>query len=646
MKPLRVLIVEDSEDDAELLLRELKRGGYDVTFERVFTAPAMTAVLEKGGWEIIISDHNMPGFTAMDALAILRSKNIDAPFIIVSGSITEEAAVRAMKAGANDFITKGRLARLLPAIERELKDAENRRRGRQAEEALRRGEDLYKLVVGVTQDTIYDADLKTNLVWFGGSFVSTFGYPQREEGWPFEWWRDQIHPDDVARVSADARRVLERGADNWAVEYRFRRADQSYATVYNRGNVIYDDQRRPLRWIGSLTDISDKKKLEEQLMQSQKMDAIGQLAGGIAHDFNNFISVILGYSDFVAAGLPAAGEAGDTLKSDVSEIKNAALRAAALTRQLLAFSRRQVLEPSVMDLNISVAGMEKLLFRLIGATVTLKTVLAPDLGRVKADPGQIEQVIMNLVVNACDAMPAGGTVTLETHNVTLGSRLPDSGVDVEPGSYILLTATDTGHGMDEQTKLHIFEPFFTTKEKGKGTGLGLSTVYGVVKQSGGYITVDSAPGKGTTFKIYLPRVEDPLKTAKEGAASAAPAAASATVLVVEDDDTIRKMVLRLLQSKGFQVLTAANGEAALALCKAREKGSIDLVVSDVVMPGISGIELVKRIEAMWPGMKTLLMSGYTDHAVFRSEVPELTGNFLMKPFTGEQLLKKIGERLG
>jgi signal transduction histidine kinase len=380
--------------------------------------------------------------------------------------------------------------------------------------------------------------------------------------------------------------------------------------------------------------------LQEQLRQSQKMEAIGRLAGGIAHDFNNLLTIIKGYSQLSLIELKET----DPMRGSIEEIKRAADRAADLTRQLLAFSRRQILEMRVLDLNSVLRDLDKMLRRVIGEDIELVTLLAEDLGRVKTDHGQMQQVIMNLAVNAKDAMPNGGKLTIETANVELDETYARSHVAVIPGRYAMLSVSDTGVGMTAEVKEQVFEPFFTTKEKGKGTGLGLSTVYGIVKQSGGNIWVYSEPGQGTTFKIYLPRVDEPLEELKEKAEVKEIPLGSETILVVEDEGEVRKVAVRILSGQGYKVLEASHGNDAMLVCKQHE-GPIHLMVTDVVMPNMSGHELAKRLKAFHPEMKVLYMSGYTDNAIVHHGVLEKGMNYIQKPFTVEGLAKKVREVL-
>ncbi len=399
---------------------------------------------------------------------------------------------------------------------------------------------------------------------------------------------------------------------------------------------------------GILMDITELKQteqemasLQEQLQQSQKMEAIGQLAGGIAHDFNNLLTVIKGYSQLSLLGF----KEGDPLRGNLEEIKNAADKAADLTHRLLAFSRRQILDRKVLDFNIVLRNLEKMLRRVIGEDIELVMHLPKDLGRVKTDPGQIEQVIMNLAVNAKDAMPDGGKLTIETANLDLDEEYTRNHIAVTPGRYVMLAVSDTGVGMTAEIKEKAFEPFFTTKKKGEGTGLGLSTVYGIVKQSEGNIWVYSEPGKGTTLKIYLPRVDEPLdEIRKEGVVKEGLLRGSETILVVEDEEVVLKLAVRILQEQGYRVLEAAQGMDAFLIAE-EHQGAIHLLVTDVVMPKMSGRELAERLASLRPGTKVLYMSGYTDNTIAHHGILDKGVNYIQKPFTVDGLAKKVREVL-
>jgi PAS domain S-box-containing protein len=392
--------------------------------------------------------------------------------------------------------------------------------------------------------------------------------------------------------------------------------------------------------LGVATEITQRKALETQFLQAQKMEAVGRLAGGIAHDFNNLLTAILGSADLI---LEVVGP-GHPAREDSEAVRQAALRAAELTRQLLAFSRQQVLAPQQLDLNALIGNVEKMLRRLIGEDIELRTVLAPGLGAVRADPGQLEQVILNLAVNARDAMPEGGKLTLETANVALDEAYATARAVVQPGSYVMLAVSDTGTGMSDATKARVFEPFFTTKEVGKGTGLGLSTVYGIIKQSGGYIWVYSEPGHGTTFKIYLPRVEATVAPAAPSPPPAVALGGAETVLVVEDQAEVRRLTHRVLAARGYRVLVAADGPEALRVAE-QHPDPIHLLVTDVIMPGMSGREVALLLSPQRPAMKVLYLSGYADESIVHHGVLEPGIAFLQKPFTVEALARKVREVL-
>jgi len=389
-------------------------------------------------------------------------------------------------------------------------------------------------------------------------------------------------------------------------------------------------------------DITDRKQLEEQLRQAQKMEAVGRLAGGIAHDFNNLLMVIQGYADLLAERLPSE----DPLRRNAEQIQMASQRATSLTRQLLAFSRKQMLAPTVLNIQGVVADMEKILRRLIGEDIALEASSAPDLGLIKADRSQIEQVILNLAVNARDAMPEGGRLTIETANIEIDAGYAHPPEVLSPGKYVMLAVTDSGCGMDAETQAHIFEPFFTTKEKGKGTGLGLATVYGIVKQSGGYIWVYSEPGRGTSFKVYLPQIEEERPEIGHDRGSVTPTLlrGSETILLVEDEKGVRELAREYLEMSGYTVIEAEDGHAALELTGMHD-GPIHLLMTDVVMPGISGRELADRVTKMHPGIKVLYMSGYTDQSVVHHGILETDAVLLQKPFTLIALLSKLREIL-
>jgi PAS domain S-box-containing protein len=445
--------------------------------------------------------------------------------------------------------------------------------------------------------------------------------------------------EDEDREATTRADLLSGAIDRAVRETRYRHRDGRVVRATVTLSLHRDVSNQPQYFIAIIEDISDRRALEEQLVQSQKMEAIGRLAGGVAHDFNNLLTAILGYSNLVLEEL----EPFHPARADVHEMRKASESAAALTQQLLAFSRKQILQPQVLDLNAAVARADGLLQRLIGEDIALVSRLDSELARISADPGQIEQVILNLAINARDAMPHGGKLTIETSNVELDQSYAAKHPGSSPGAHVMLAVSDTGIGMDEDTLAHVFEPFFTTKQRGEGTGLGLSTVYGIVKQSGGSIWVYSEPGRGTTFKVYFPRV-----VAGEPVAPVAPRAeglrGSETILLAEDQPEVRSIGSAVLTRYGYQVLEAANGEQALAIIRSHP-GPIHLLLSDVVMPSMNGPELARRVQADHPGIRVLFASGYTDDAIVRHGVLDPGVAFLQKPFTPTALLKKIRELL-
>ncbi|HEV2470719.1 MAG TPA: PAS domain S-box protein [Candidatus Sulfotelmatobacter sp.] len=499
------------------------------------------------------------------------------------------------------------------------------------------GQELFRLITENAADMIAVVDTQGERVYNSPSYEKILGYTPEELNGTTAI--NQIHPEDLERVLKAASEARRTGVGT-SLEYRMRHKDGSWRSLESRASTIVKDGSVEKLVIVN-RDVTQRKSLEEQFRQAQKMEAIGRLSGGVAHDFNNLLGVIIGYGEIVQEGTPAESP----LRSCVDEMLKAGHRAAGLTRQLLAFSRQQVLDPRILDLNAVVRDMEKMLKRLIGEDIQLLTNLDPALVRVKADQGQIEQAILNLAVNGRDAMPNGGELTLQTSNFHMDeefvSRYP---YPVLVGDYLLFTVRDNGVGMDAATRARIFEPFFTTKEKGKGTGLGLSMVYGVVKQSGGYIDVMSEPGSGTCFNIYLPKAEAAADSQKPSSELQVALKGSETVLLVEDETSLRTLSRHLLEICGYHVLEAENGTAALKISEECAR-NIDLLLTDVVMPGMSGRALADQITARRPEIRVVYMSGYTGQTVGQHGVLAEGSFFLPKPFTREALASKVREAL-
>ena len=767
--PLRVLIIEDSEDDTLLITHELKRGGYDPKYERVETAGAMNDALNQQEWDIVISDHSMPHFNSFNALDVLKKRGLDLPFFLVSGSIDEEMAVSAMKAGVHDYIMKGNLKRLIPAIARELRDAVVRQDRKRKEEALRESEKRYRQVIENATEIIYSLNAKGNftygnpaglkvtgfsleelrqfnyqdlivpehrerltrvyinqlrerqaatyvefpffnksgeVVWFGqnaslliedgkvvgfhiiarditerkkaeealseseqryrnlienapdviftlasdGTITSLNPAFEKITGWPRSEWLNKhfvhiIYPDDLRRGLEFLQRAL-KGEKIAPFELKVFSKSRDYLTAEftvtpqtQNGSVI--------GVLGISRDITERKRAEEerekmqaQLIQAQKMESIGTLAGGVAHDFNNLLTTIQGYAQLAMMSLKES----DPFYENFKEIQQASVRAAKLTRQLLLFSRQQPMDLHLMTLNETVDNLMKMLKRLIGEDITVQTDLDPNLWTNMADPGNMEQVIMNLVVNARDAMPEGKKITIKTENVDIDEGYCEIYKYAHPGKFVCLSVEDTGIGMDKEFIQHIFEPFFTTKGPGKGTGLGLSVVYGIVKQNEGWINVYSEPGRGSVFKVYLPAsfVESKDETKEEVISIQDCHGKGERILLVEDDDGIREFAKRVLFESGYVGFEAANAEEALNIF-GKEKEDFHLVFSDVVLPEKSGLQLVEQLLCRKPELKVLLTSGYTDQKSQWPVICEKGYRFIQKPYGLTDLLRVVRE---
>lgn len=498
-------------------------------------------------------------------------------------------------------------------------------------------EELFKLIGENAADMIAVVNADGTRAYNSPSYERLLGYSPEELRGTVAF--EQIHPEDRVKV-IQAAEEAKRSGQGKRVEYRMCHKNGSWVSLESTASVVRDANGQVQRLVIVNRDITERKQLEQQLQMAQKVEAIGRLSGGIAHDFNNLLGVIIGYTE----ALQKRMQPENAFREAIDEIQRAAKRAASLTQQLLAFSRKQVLEPKILDLNAVVRDMEKMLGSLIGEHIQLALALSDSLGMVKADRTQIEQVILNLAVNARDAMPEGGKLAIATSNVQMDEATPARPAYMQPGSYVLLKVIDTGCGMSLDVQAHMFEPFFTTKGKGKGTGLGLATVYGVVKQSGGYILVSSAPGKGATFDIYLPLIGARAETAKEPQALVKrPRKTEGTILLAEDEASLRKLTRDVLRETGYQVLEAI--DAAQALEIAKNSRAIDLLLTDVVMPGMSGRALADALAISHPDTRVLFMSGYTDGEIAKQGVLDAGLAILHKPFTREELIRRVEEAL-
>jgi len=665
---LRILYAEDNAQDADLTRVYFSEHAPEFDLEIVQTGQACLNWLSVTECDLLLLDHRLPDMDGLDVLRALVRTGFTAPVVLVTGSGDEELVVKALHLGAANYVPKvGNYLQSLPDL---FHGVLNERRKKHSQGLVTDGP---RRVLYVEHQSM-DIDLtlrhfaetaphfELDVVRTSTEALARLRQPPAYDAALIDLrMPDQSGLDFVREArylnlalppfvmisgkgdEAAAIASLTLGAADYIAK-RDGYLDQLPYTIdraiaYDRLNRVNARLETELSERGRAE--KERLKLEEQLRASQKMEAIGSLAGGIAHDFNNLLSVILSCTDFALNDLPES----NPTHNDLLEVQKAATRAAALTRQLLAFSRKQVLQPVMLNVNQVVTGLEKMLRRILGEDIDFVQVLAPDLGLTLADPGQIEQVLMNLVVNARDAMAAGGKLTIETSNIEVDAELASKHLAVEPGPFVQLAVSDTGCGMDQETLSRIFEPFFTTKEKDKGTGLGLSTVYGIIRQSGGNIWVYSEPGEGTTFKIFLPRqLSATVATSIKPSLSPGRTRGTETILVAEDEAALNSIVRRALESAGYKVLVAANGEEALQV-STQYMDEIHLLLTDVVMPKLSGRTLGEELVKTRPMLRVIFMSGYTDEAIVHHGVLDAGTHFLVKPFTTADLTRKVREVL-
>ena len=774
-KPLRVLIVEDSENDALLLVRKLERSGFELTWKRVETTESLRTALAEQTWDIAFTDHSMPRFRSRDALALVKEQGLDIPFVILSGAISEEEAVAAMQAGAVDYIRKDNLTRLVPVVERELRAAQTRRERQQAEAAQRESQARKSAMLDSALDCIVTIDHDGRVFEWNPAAERTFGYRRAEvigrelaeiiippalrerhrqglarylstgEGsilgkrieltalradgaeFPVELSITLVKTEGSPIFTGFIRDITERKRAEETLrrtEELYRRAitaasavpylrdykTESFAFVgegiqqltgYSAGEMtpqlwesmvqetimrgaaaglsmeeairrtrsgemkhwqsdcIITTREGKKRWvadssvemvnergettgsIGILMDITERRQIEEQLRQFQKMESFGQLAAGVAHDFNNILAVIQGHTDMMLGGIVEGNDTEESLK----QVAAAAKRATNLTRQLLAFSRKQEMQTQDMNLNEVVNGMVKMLERLLGARIALQFVPARDLPAVYGDVGMMEQVLLNLGVNARDAMPRGGQLVISTARRTIDEPYVQRNPEARAGDFVCLSVGDTGCGIEPEILPRIFEPFFTTKEVGKGTGLGLATVYGIVRQHQGWIEVESQVGRGTRFDVFLPASSRAAAPWVESVASAEARGHGETILIAEDELALRRLAVRVLRNLGYEVLEAASGMEAIRVWEQHGR-KVDLLLADLVLPdSMTGRELAKQMAAHASGLKVIYTSGYNPEMGETSFVFREGTNFLQKPYEPRKLAKAIRDCL-
>jgi PAS domain S-box-containing protein len=635
-EPLKILVVDDDRAHAEFV-RELIRFEVapDADVEVVTSYSAAVQAMSERAFDVALFDYLLDRADGLALLREVRAGGCETPVVILTGHGAEQVAVEAMKSGAADYLSKATLTgeSVGHAIRHAVSMAAAERQRVEAERAVRASEERFRALVENSTEFLFLVDAADGLIYTTPSAHRHFGWaPGDLLGQPF---LHLVHPDDVAALRARFEESRRRPGVPVSAEGRVRHADGTYRTIEGVAvNHLHEPAVRAV--VVNARDVTDRRVLEDQLRQVQKMEAVGRLAGGIAHDFNNLLTAILGYCNLLIEDLPP----GSDMRADVEEIRKAGDRAAALTRQLLAFSRRQMLQPQPLDVGVLVAQMEKMVKRLAGGDIELTLTLDAGVPNVKADPASIEQVVINLVVNARDAMPAGGRLTIATSVEDLDESFAALHPGVIAGRYVRLAVSDTGAGMDAATRARIFEPFFTTKEQGKGSGLGLATVYGLVKQSGGYIWVDSAPGEGSVFKVFFPAMDQEADAAQQARSDAS---GSETVLLVEDEDTVRALACEVLRRNGYAVLEARQSLEALRLVE-RHQESIDLIVTDIVMSHMTGRDLAERIREGRPSMKVLFISGYVDHVSVQRELASGVP-FLQKPFTPDAFARKVRDVL-
>jgi len=642
--PLQILHLEDDPDFSDLVRSLIEKEGITAELMVVSSRAQYEEALKQHRFDIILADYLLPGYTGLEALQYFRQKCRETPFLLISGTIGEEAAIDSLRSGATDYVLKQWPDRLVPALRRAVQEATERRHRREAETELLRREKYFRALTENTLDILTILDREGVYLYNSPSLKRVLGYAPKElaghNAFAF------IHPDDLENAKTAFGQAMQNPDQTVRLEFRFRHQDGSWRYLEAIGQSHLADSE-----IGGVVinsrDVSDRKMaedgmrdLEDQLRHSQKMEAIGRLAGGVAHDFNNILTVIHGHASLL---LQNAGLIGPFARS-AQQITEAADRAAALTRKLLTFSRRQVMQPRRLNLNELVNHMTDMLGRILGEDITLQVIYLQEGAFIEADASMIEQVLLNLAVNSRDAMPQGGalTISISLSELTGPSRLPE----IQPGKFVCLTVTDRGCGISPQNMSRIFEPFFTTKEVGKGTGLGLATVYGIVKQHQGWIEVESQVNQGATFKVFLPYV----KTAENAAEApevddGAPRGGSETIMVVEDETAVRQLVCDLLSAYGYNVLPAESGRKALELWQDhREK--VDLILTDLVMPDrLNGRQLAERLWVDRPELKVIFTSGYSAEVVGKDFVLQPGIHYLQKPYPPNALAAKIRECL-
>ena len=640
-RSLRVLFVEDSPLDHELLLHELQRQHFVISHERVESGEAMGRALDKGGWDLVLADFQLPSFSGVAALELMRERGLDLPFILVSGSMEDGAVAEAMRSGAHDFIEKTHLTRLGPAVERELREAEVRRELRRALHEVRVGAERLKLAASASNTGLWDWNLATNEVFFSPEWKAQLGYKDDELPSVFAEWEQRLHPEDHAATMAKVREHAANPAVRYEAESRIRHRDGSWRWIRSIGQVFPDEAGRPARMLGSHQDITERKQFEAERLRNQRMESIGTLAGGVAHDLNNILTPILMSGELLRDEV--SGEEGQQL---LATMETCARRGADLVKQLLTFARghegrRVLLQPRHL-----LREVVALFPTLLPKSCKIVTAFPANLWAMEGDATQFHQVVINLCVNARDAMPHGGELTLTATNALVDGAFATMQPGAHPGPHVCFEVSDTGTGIAPEHHDKIFEPFFTTKELGQGTGLGLATVLSIVRSHGGFVQMRSKMGTGTSFKIFFPAKPGALAEEQENPSESFLPGRGELVLVVDDEEPLREVIRSSLQTNGYHVLTAGDGTEGLTLFL-QHRNEVRLVVTDVTMPFLDGMGMVRAIRRVDPGARIVASSGIDLGEGADGPRRELSAlgvvAFLQKPYLSETLLRLVRE---
>jgi two-component system, cell cycle sensor histidine kinase and response regulator CckA len=644
MKPLlHILIVEDSEDDLLLLLRELRRGGYTPDYVRVETAAEMQAALDRQLWDIVIADYTLPRFSAPEALELLQQQQ-DIPFIIVSGTIGEEAAVAAMRAGAHDYLLKDNLTRLVPAVERELRESQERQQRLWAEQALRESEERFRqLAENITESVFWMSDPQAQqMLYVSPAYERIWGVSCEGLYANSSTWIEAIHPDDQPQIQANFFDQSLLG--KYDEEYRIVRPDGSIRWIRDRGFPIQDHTGKPYRAVGFAEDITNRKSTEAVLRRTERLESLGTLSSGIAHDLNNVLTPIIGIVQLLPLKIPNLDERTRRL---LQILDQSAHRGADLVKQILSFSSGLESKPTSTQVSNLLIEIQKIIQQAFPKNIELSINLPSDLWLIAADATLLHQVFMNLCVNARDAMPEGGKLSITAENLAIDASYAQMHLDAQVGPYLVVTVADTGMGIPARILNNIFDPFFTTKEIGKGTGLGLSTVTGIVKSHHGFIDVFSEVGVGTKFKVYLPATDilevDPISSSPTDLNSKSQLDhQSELILVVDDELAVQEITQVTLETYGYRVITASDGIEAIARY-AEHKQNISAVLLDMMMPSLDSATTIRTLMKLNPQVKIIAMSGLATSEAVNQTMNEGVKAFLAKPFTAVKLLNLLSD---